>query len=188
MDAFAEGVRLALAVVLALAAVEKASTLLSRSSLWHPVIVATAWRRKNATSLMAASLAADATSVALLILDPGPAGPILAASLAFAYSIAVRRVAWTGADGCRCFWRFFDARSLRAVMARNSVLVAEAVLAAFMRPAALRPAAFLWTIPLLLVPTVAIRLAEAGGLRAIKVSGAKPPADVVERGAKGAAH
>ena len=125
----------------------------------HPVMIATAWRRRNATTLMRLSLAADSTAVALLLLVPTPVGPIFGASLIVLYSIAARRVSWLGADGCKCFWRFLGARSLRALMVRNAVLLAEALIAAVVRSAGPRLTGFVWMAPLLLAVAVGVQVA-----------------------------
>jgi hypothetical protein len=63
----ADGARWALVAVFALAAAEKAETLLQRAAAWHPVMPPGRWRR-HATALIGGSILTDIAVAAA----PGP--------------------------------------------------------------------------------------------------------------------
>ena len=86
LDGAADGARWVLVIVFVLAAIEKASTLRSRSAAWHPVILVSARRRRHGGVLIAASLMADALAVGRLVSAP-LAGAVFGAVLIAGYSI-----------------------------------------------------------------------------------------------------
>ena len=118
--AIADGARWALVAVFALAAAEKAETLLHRAAAWHPVMLLGRVRRRHATALMATSLVLDVLALSLLIVLPLP-GALISAGLVSAYTAAVRRLP-EAAGGCRCLWRFFEVRTRQELMVRNLIL------------------------------------------------------------------
>jgi hypothetical protein len=124
-----DGARWALVAVFALAAAEKAETLLHGAAAWHPVILAhPSWRRR-AAALMAASLLADIGAVAALIVRPAW-GAVAAVVLVGVYSLAGRGVHGSGGgDDCRCLWKVLRTRTRTGFLARNLALICLSVLA-----------------------------------------------------------
>jgi hypothetical protein len=132
----AEGARWLLVVVFALAAVEKGATLWTRSVAWHPVMLVSRARRRHATTLMGAALAADLVAVALLLAVP-VAGAAAGAALVVAYSILSLPVhgGRQSVGSCRCFWKVLNTTTRRGLLVRNVLLAAFALAAAAVPPA-----------------------------------------------------
>jgi hypothetical protein len=125
---FADGARWVLVLVFCLAALEKTGTLLSRSSAWHPAIVASAFLRRHATVMMLAALAADVAAVGLLLIKPA-AGGVASAMLVVGYSRAgLRAHTKPHAEGCRCLWRFLNTSTRGGLLVRNALLLLLAAL------------------------------------------------------------
>jgi Methylamine utilisation protein MauE len=119
----AEPSRLVLQAVFLLAAVDVAKVLASGSGRWHPMILASPWRRARADLLLAASLVADITSLILVEFAPR-VGAVLIGVLLVVYTGAARRVHSSGPGrGCRCLGRFMNTSSLPGLVARNAFLL-----------------------------------------------------------------
>lgn len=125
-----EGARWVIMLTFLLSTIEKLRTLASRSANWHPMMLATAWRHKHATSLLSVFLGLDFLVVALSTVRPVAAG-MLAASLIGVYSWAALRPQREapGSTGCRCLAVWLNARTHAGLVARNSVLIMLAALA-----------------------------------------------------------
>ncbi len=109
LDSLADGARWLLILAFLLAGVEKAITLHSRSAAWHPVMLVSKWRRRNAVRLMQLSLASDVLVVALLVGSPS-LGALTSSALLIAYSVSAATVHSSGrSGGCRCVWGLLNA-------------------------------------------------------------------------------
>ncbi len=124
-----DGARWALTVVFALAAAEKAETLIHRAAAWHPVMLARGRWRRHATALIGGSFIADVAVAAALVFRP-VWGALLGAVLLGVYSLAARGVHGTnGGDDCRCLWKVLKTRTWRGLLVRNLALLSLAGLA-----------------------------------------------------------
>lgn len=124
----ADGARWVLILVFCLAALEKAGMIRSRSSAWHPVILASPLLHRHATAIMLASLTADVAAVVLLLINP-VAGGVASTMLVAAYSGAGWRAhTLPNARGCRCLWRFLNTSTKGGLAVRNVSLLLLAAL------------------------------------------------------------
>ena len=162
LDGAADGARWVLVIVFALAAIEKASTLRSRSATWHPVILVSARRRRHGVLLIAASLIADALALGLLVSAP-LVGAVFGAALIAGYSIAARTVHLaTSEERCSCFWKGINTSTKLGLMIRNLFLFVLAGLVTVLPPAP-TPTGLLWAAGMLTVLFVLARAADRSG-------------------------
>jgi hypothetical protein len=127
-----DGARWALVAVFALAAAEKAETLLHGAAAWHPVILAhPSWRRR-AAALMGTAFLGDVVAVGLLVASP-VVGGLVSAVLVGSYTVAAHDLPDSG-EGCRCLWKVLEARTWQALVARNSAVAVLAIAVAVFPP------------------------------------------------------
>lgn len=130
----AQGARWVLVVAFVLSAAEKAKTLGTRASSWHPTMLRSPWRRSHATRLMSIALVGDACAVFMLIVLPA-AGALLSAGLLAVYtvvSVSSRRL--SGRQACQCFARFLNTTTRRGDLSRNLSLLLLSAAAALATP------------------------------------------------------
>ncbi|MGH2673828.1 MAG: MauE/DoxX family redox-associated membrane protein [bacterium] len=154
-----DGGRWLLFIAFSLAALEKAVTLRSRSAAWHPVMLRSYWRRRNAVRLMQLSLVGDVLAMGLLGSRPALGG---AASivLLLGYSVAAANVHRGGeVGGCRCLWGLLDARTGAGLHFRNGFLLAAALLVLRASPSA-SISGVVWAFLLLGLLEVGVRLVD----------------------------
>ncbi len=119
------GARWMLMLTFALSFAEKVSTLATRSSAWHPVLLANPGLRRHASAGMTAAAVADASVVTVLALSP-VIGGVAAICLIGVYTLAARSVHMSREDSCRCLWGPLDTHTRTSLLARNLVLLAAA--------------------------------------------------------------
>jgi hypothetical protein len=126
-SSWADGLPVVLALVFSGSALEKAARVWHRSAAWHPVAVAHPFVRAHASMLFAASAAADATVIILVIALPGIAGAF-ALVLTLLYTRFGVSVPFANGEGCRCMGQILEARTRRGLLARNALLASVGLL------------------------------------------------------------
>jgi len=130
----ADGARWMLASLLTLACAEKASSLRSRATGWHPIMLVSATRRRFSRLLMGASLLADASAVLMLVVAPR-AGAILASTLILPYTWAAISAHQPGdRSSCRCFFRLVNTRTKLGLIVRNGWLIGASLVVLVWHP------------------------------------------------------
>lgn len=158
LESAADGARLTLMVVFGLAAIEKGVVLQSHSAAWHPIMLASRWRRRHATGLVTVSLAADLSVLMFLAWAP-LAGGLIAASLTAAYLAVALGRQDTGIHECQCFWKFLNTSTLAALAARNLMLTLLALFVVTVPPI-FSGTGFIWLPLLIILVALVTRLSE----------------------------
>lgn len=127
----ADGSRWLLIALLALACLEKASTLVHHAAAWHPVMLLSPARRRWASTLMSVSLLADAGVASLLLWWPRLAAGLVGVLIVTYTWAAWPLHEWDGASDCRCFFKLRGPRTRLGFVVRNVwlLLLASTVLA-----------------------------------------------------------
>jgi hypothetical protein len=117
-----------LSAVFFLSSIEKARLLATGTSRWHPLLVATPWRRTHAVHLLTLALLCDLVAALLLLASPSRGG-WLALVLIIAYTmVALSTPAFRHSHSdCHCLGGFLDTRGPHALLLRNLGLIGIAV-------------------------------------------------------------
>lgn len=122
-----DGARWLVMAIFALSLGERITLLRSKSSRWHPVMLAYPLLRRHAPLWTALALVADAMVLGLMVISPSSGAP-MAIALVVAYSLLALH-ARPGPEGhCRCFWKVLNTATRLALLVRNSVVIGLAVL------------------------------------------------------------
>ncbi len=136
LESIADGARWAVLMAFALSAIEKATTIWTRSSAWHPVMMPSPWRRRHAMPLMLAALILDCAVSLTLVFRPTIGGFAALVTLG-TYTLVARTLHRDKSESgqtCRCFWRLLDATTSRGLVFRNAALALCAVGAVVSQP------------------------------------------------------
>jgi hypothetical protein len=122
MTTMADGARWVVIVALALAGVEKATTLRHHSAAWHPVMLANPMLRRYASVFVAVGLVSDIVVIAALLWRPFVGG-VASAALVGCYTISGLRVQVGNHRDCRCFSLLINSSTRGGLLRRNLFLV-----------------------------------------------------------------
>ena len=132
----ADAARWMLASLLVLACAEKASSLRSHATGWHPIMLASAARRRFSRYLMGASLLGDVAAVLMLVAAP-QLGAALTSALILIYTwAALPAHRSTDPSSCRCFLRVANTHTRLGLIIRNCWLIVASLAVIYWHPEA----------------------------------------------------
>lgn len=95
----------------------------TRSSAWHPVLLASSFRRRHASPLVGLALLADVGAMGLLLTDAASGGVLASGVIAVYTGAGLAAHGASTTSGCRCMWRVLNTSTKAAFLLRNTLLM-----------------------------------------------------------------